>query len=116
MATRAKFARLAPNSRDSRVAQICRGKSHFSRKWPLASVGESSESCIFLKTAILASTRTCQKRQVLHEYSNSLNSRASSHCLVFTIPGQDGSAQEADGCDDGSQDHAVADPKEEGKK
>jgi hypothetical protein len=26
------------------LAQICRGESHFSRKWPLTSVGESGES------------------------------------------------------------------------
>jgi hypothetical protein len=38
MASRAKFARLA------RYSRIWRGESHFSRKWPLASVGESGES------------------------------------------------------------------------
>ncbi len=88
---------------------MCRGESHFSRKWPLASaresgessqhglanvgefgesgesarhgmanvgksgesaqqgsanVGESGESDTFLKTAVLASTRTRQKRHV----------------------------------------------------
>ncbi len=48
----------------------------------LANVGESGESCIFPKMAILASTRTCQKRQIFGEYSNSLNSLASGHCLT----------------------------------
>ncbi len=52
--------------------QIWQGESHFSQKWPLlnvgesgkspqhglANVGESGESRIFLKTAVLASTRT----------------------------------------------------------
>ncbi len=28
----------------SLLAQICRGESHFSQKWPLANVGESGES------------------------------------------------------------------------
>ncbi len=107
------------------LVRICRGESHFSRKWLLASVGESGESaqhgsasvgesgesaqhgsanvgesgesaqhglanvgesgksCIFPKTAILASTRTRQKRRVSREYSNSLNSLASSHCLFW---------------------------------
>jgi hypothetical protein len=50
----------------------------------LANVGESGESCIFPKMAILASTRTRQKRRIFGEYSNSLNSPASGHCLVLT--------------------------------
>jgi hypothetical protein len=37
---------------------------------------------MFLKTAVLASTRTCQKRRFFGEYSNLLNSLASGHCLV----------------------------------
>ncbi len=46
---------------------------------------ESGESRIFLKMAILASTCTRQKRQVFGGYLHSLNSRASSHCLIKTL-------------------------------
>jgi hypothetical protein len=91
---------------------MCRGESHFSQKWPLANVGESGESSqhglanvgesgesaqhglanvgesgesrIFLKTAVLASTRTRQKWRISGEYSNSLNLPASSNCLIMT--------------------------------
>jgi hypothetical protein len=59
------------------------GESGESAQHGLANVGESGKSRIFLKTAVLASTRTRQKRRVLREYSNSLNSPASSHCLKF---------------------------------
>ena len=90
--------------------RMCRGESHFFQKWPLANVGESGEysvnglanvgesgetsvnglanggesgeSCIFPKMALLASTRTRQKRQIFGEYSNSTNSPASGHCLL----------------------------------
>ena len=48
-----------------------------------ANGGESGESCIFLKMALLASTRTRQKRRIFGEYSNSTNSPASGHCLVL---------------------------------
>jgi hypothetical protein len=78
------------------LVRMCRGESHFSQKWPLANVGESGESsvnglvnggesgesCIFPKMALLANTRTRQKRQIFGEYSNSTNSPASGHCLV----------------------------------
>jgi hypothetical protein len=57
------------------------GKSGESARHGLANVGESGESDTFPKTAVLASTRTRQKRRVSREYSNSLNSPASSHCL-----------------------------------
>jgi hypothetical protein len=60
------------------------GESGESGQHYLANVGESGESDTFLKTAVLASTRTRQKRRVSGEYSNSLNSPASSHCLVKT--------------------------------
>ena len=50
----------------------------------MANVGESGESRTFQKTAVLASTRTRQKRRVSREYSNSLNLPASSHCLKIT--------------------------------
>ncbi len=72
------------------------GKSVESAQHNLANVGESGESAqhglanvgesrIFLKTAVLASTRTREKRRVSGEYSNSLNSPASSHCLSFFL-------------------------------
>jgi hypothetical protein len=51
----------------------------------LANVGESGKSRIFLKTAVLASTRTCQKWRISGEYSNLLNLLASSHCLLFVL-------------------------------
>ena len=60
------------------------GESGESARHGLANVGESGESDTFPKTAVLASTRTRQKRRVSREYSNSLNSPASCHCLVFT--------------------------------
>jgi hypothetical protein len=62
------------------LANVC--ESGESAQHGLANVGESGESRIFQKTAVLASTRTRQKRRVLREYSNSLNSPASSHCLL----------------------------------
>ncbi len=46
---------------------------------------ESGESCIFPKMALLASSPTCQKRQIFGEYSNSTNSPANGHCLVFPL-------------------------------
>ena len=49
----------------------------------LANVGEFGESGTFLKKAILASTRTRQQRQIFGKYSNSLNLRASYHCLIY---------------------------------
>jgi hypothetical protein len=61
------------------------GESSESAQHGLANVGESGESRIFLKTAVLASTCTRQKRRVSREYSNSLNSPASSHCLTFSL-------------------------------
>jgi hypothetical protein len=57
------------------------GESGESAQHGLANVGESGESHIFLKTAVLASTRTRPKWQISGEYSNSINSPASSHCL-----------------------------------
>ncbi len=100
MTTRAKFARLARYLREfvevshiflenglwrvsASLASV--GDSGESAQHGLANVGESGESCIFPKTAILASTRTRQKRRVLREYSNSLNSLSSSHCLVLSL-------------------------------
>jgi hypothetical protein len=47
----------------------------------LGECGEFGESRVFLKTAVLASTRTRQKRRIFGEYSNLPNSPASSHCL-----------------------------------
>jgi hypothetical protein len=61
------------------LANVC--ESGESAQHGLANVGESGESHTFQKTAVLASTRTRQKRRVSREYSNSLNSPASSHCL-----------------------------------
>ncbi len=60
------------------------GESGESARHGLSNVGESRESRVFQKTAVLASTRTRQKRRVSREYSNSLNSPASSHCLLLT--------------------------------
>ncbi len=51
----------------------------------LAECREFGKSRVFLKKAILASTRTRQKWWVFGEYSRSLNSRASCHCLVETL-------------------------------
>ncbi len=48
----------------------------------LGECGEFGESRVFLKTAVLASTRTRQKRRIFGEYSNSPNLPASSHCLL----------------------------------
>jgi hypothetical protein len=58
------------------------GKSGESSVNGLANVGESGESGTFLKKAILASTRICQKWQISGEYSNLLNLLASGHCLI----------------------------------
>jgi hypothetical protein len=82
----------------SLLVQMCRGKSHFFQKWPLANVGKSgeseqtrfanvgefSESDPFSKRVILASTRICQKWQISGKYSNSINSLSSGHCLILT--------------------------------
>ncbi len=65
------------------LANVC--ESGESAQHGLANVGKSGESRTFQKTAVLASTRTRQKRRVSREYSNLLNSPASSHCLVFII-------------------------------
>jgi hypothetical protein len=62
------------------LANVC--ESGESAQHGLANVGESGESRTFQKTAVLASTRTRQKRRVLREYLYSLNSPASSHCLI----------------------------------
>jgi hypothetical protein len=58
------------------------GKSGESAQHDLANLGESGESDTFPKKAILASTRIRQKRQISGDYSNSLNSLGSGHCLV----------------------------------
>ena len=88
---------LAPNLREWQItrANVARRVTFFSktavgecwRVWRvlakrLGECGEFGESRVFLKTAVLASTRTRQKRRVSREYSNSLNSPASSHCLT----------------------------------
>ncbi len=89
---------LAPNSRDSLItrANVSRRVTFF-QKWPLANVGksgeseqnrlanvdESGESDLFSKRAILASTGICQKWQISGEYSNSINSLSSGHCLGY---------------------------------
>jgi hypothetical protein len=44
------------------------GESGESAQHGLANVGESREYRIFLKTAVLVSTRTCQKWQISGEY------------------------------------------------
>ncbi len=59
------------------------GESGESAQHGLANVGKYRESRLFLNTAVLASTRTRQKRRVSREYSNSINSPASSHCLYL---------------------------------
>jgi hypothetical protein len=77
----------SPQIRETRKlqAQIWRGESHFSHKWPLANVGESGESSqhslanvgesgesrIFLKTVVLASANTQQKCRNVGEYLHS---------------------------------------------
>ncbi len=58
------------------------GESGESEQTRLANEGEFSESDQFFKKTILASTRICQKWRISGKYSNSLNSPASSHCLV----------------------------------
>ena len=93
--TFAKFAKLAfRESGESSVNGLANvGESGESSVNGLANVGESGESsvkglanvgesCIFPKMAILASTRTRQKRRIFGEYSNSTNSPASGHCIV----------------------------------
>ncbi len=65
----------------NRLANV--GESGESSVNGLANVGESGESCIFPKMAILASTRTHQKRPIFGKYSNSLNLLASGHSLVL---------------------------------
>ena len=57
------------------------GKSGESEQTRLANEGEFSESDQFFKKTILASTQIRQKWQISGEYSNLLNSPASSHCL-----------------------------------
>ncbi len=54
-----------------------------SKQTRLANVGESGESGTFPKKAILASTQICQKWQISGEYSNSINSLSSGHCLII---------------------------------
>ncbi len=60
------------------------GKSGESARHGLANVGESGESDTFLKKAILASTRICQKWRIFGEYSNSTNSLSSGYCLKIS--------------------------------
>jgi hypothetical protein len=90
---------LAPNLRDSLITRAnVSGESHFFQEWPLANVSESgeseqnrlanvnefSETNPISKRVILASTQICQKWQISGEYSNSINSLSSGHCLVQT--------------------------------
>ncbi len=58
------------------------GDSGESEQTKLVNVGEFSESDQFFKKTILASTRIRQKLQISGKYLNSLNSTASSHCLI----------------------------------
>ncbi len=59
------------------------GESGESVQHGLANIGESGESRIFLKTVVLASTRTRLKWRISGEYSNS---PSSSHCLLILLP------------------------------
>jgi hypothetical protein len=60
------------------------GESGESEQTRLANEGKFSESDQFFKKTLLASTQIRQKWQISGEYSNSLNSPASSHCLEIT--------------------------------
>ncbi len=98
---------LAPNSRDSLItrANVSRQVTFFSkmafgecqrvwRVWAkqvgesgeseqtrLANIGESGKSDPFSKRVFLASIRIRQKWRISGEYSNSINSLSSGHCL-----------------------------------
>jgi hypothetical protein len=58
------------------------GESGESKQNCSANVGEFGESSIFQKKAIFANASTCQKWIFFVKYLHSLNSRASSHCLI----------------------------------
>ena len=58
---------------------MCRGESHFSRKSPLANVGESGES----GQSRLANVDECIESGQ-SRLANSTNSPASGHCLIFS--------------------------------
>ncbi len=53
-----------------------------SKQTRLVNVDEFSKSDPFSKRVILASTRICQKWRISGEYSNSINSLSSGHCLL----------------------------------
>ncbi len=82
----ASLARLANvsesgESEQNRLANVSEpGESELNR---LSNVGKSGKSGTFQKKAILASTEIRQKWRISYEYSNSLNSLASDHCLII---------------------------------